>query len=190
MSNQLPELSWIAEARKHIGLKEVKGVKHNPTIIQWLKDLKAFWSDDETAWCGVFVAHCLQYAGMTRSNINSRSKNYIKGTPTKPNEYPFNWYGALDYIKEGGVKLTKPAYGCVAVKTRKGGGHVAFVVGKTKNGKLVCLGGNQSDMVCYALYDPADFAEFRWYGKTTKPSSFRYDLPVLSGVTATKVTEA
>jgi len=35
--NQLPELAWIAEARKHIGLREIKGSKHNPTILINLK---------------------------------------------------------------------------------------------------------------------------------------------------------
>ena len=57
----MSELAWIAEARRHIGLREVKGVQHNQTIVGWLKRLKAWWSDDETAWCGTFVAQCLQY---------------------------------------------------------------------------------------------------------------------------------
>jgi len=43
--------------------------------------------------------------------------------------------------------------------------------------------------VSYALYNDADFQEFRWYGKASRPADFRYDLPALSGVTATKVTE-
>jgi alpha-D-ribose 1-methylphosphonate 5-triphosphate synthase subunit PhnG len=35
-------------------------------------------------------------------------------------------------LSKSGTKLAKPAYGCVAVKTRIGGGHVCFVVGKDK----------------------------------------------------------
>lgn len=167
MSNK-PELDWIFEARKHVGLKEIKGPQHNKTIQQWLKDLKAWWDDDETAWCGVFVAHCLQAGGI---------------------KYPKHWYRALDYLN-GGAKLSKPAYGCIAVKSRKGGGHVCFVVGRDKKtGKLVCLGGNQSDSVCYALYNESDF-DFMWYGKTSSPAAHRYELPMITGVTATKVTEA
>ena len=35
MSNY-PELPWIAEARKHIGLKEnTSKFKHSPTILSW-----------------------------------------------------------------------------------------------------------------------------------------------------------
>lgn len=165
----MTELSWIAEARKHIGLKEVKGAKHNLTIQKWLKNLNAWWSDDETAWCGVFIAHCLKSAGIV---------------------YPKHWYRALSYL-DSGARLKKPAYGCVAVKTRKGGGHVCFVVGRDKKtNKLVCLGGNQSDMVCFALYAESDFEAFMWYGKTNNPAQSRYDLPILSGVTATSVSES
>lgn len=174
-----PELPWIAEARRHIGLAEIAGPKHNQTIIKWLKDLKSSWLDDETAWCGTFVAHCLQTAGFQRGSVNSRSKTYKSGTKAPPGFYPFNWYAALEYIKEGGVKLDKPCYGCVAVKSREGGGHVTFVVGKTPTGKLICLGGNQSNKVCFAVYDVSAFEAFMWYGKTSKPAAHRYDLPVL-----------
>ena len=58
------------------------------------------------------------------------------------------------------------------------------------SGKLVCLGGNQSNKVCYALYSESEFQEFRWYGRTPQPANKRYTLPLLSGVTAIRVTEA
>ena len=166
--NKLPELAWIAEARKHIGLREIKGSKHNPTILSWLKSLGAWWFNDEEPYCGVFVAHCLQTAGVT---------------------FPRHWYRALDYLNYG-TRLVQPAYGCVAVKSRKGGGHVCFVVGKSADGKLVCLGGNQNDMVCFALYNEADFEAFMWYGLTASPAQHRYKLPVLLGISPTETTEA
>ena len=166
--SKLPELSWIAEARKYVGLREIKGSKHNPIIISWLDNLKAWWSEDESAWCGTFVAHCLAESRIT---------------------YPKHWYRALDYLNYG-TRLIQPAYGCVAVKTRKGGGHVCFVVGQTKEGKLVCLGGNQNDMVCFALYDKKDFEAFMWYGSTSQPAQGRYNLPILSNITATSVSES
>jgi len=165
-----PELPWIAEARKHIGLREdTSKFKHSPIIISWLKALGAWWIDDETPWCGTFVAHCLQTAGI---------------------KFPKDWFRALAYLS-GGNKLTNPAYGCVAVKTRKGGGHVCFVVGTDKwTGKLVCLGGNQSNMVSYALYNESDFEAFMWYGQTSSPAQHRYELPLLSNVKAIDITEA
>ena len=161
------DLAWMIEAKKHIGLREIPGKNHNQTIMSWIKSLGGWFTDDETPWCGTFVAHCLKTAGI---------------------KYPKNWYRALDYLNYG-APLQKPAYGCVAIKTRKGGGHVCFVVGRNKAGKLVCLGGNQGNAVSYALYNESEFEEFRWYGKTSRPADHRYNLPVLNGVSATKVSE-
>lgn len=162
-----PELPWIAHARKYVGVKETPGPGNNSVIMSWLKKLKSFIKDDATPWCGTYVAECLSSAGIP---------------------IPRHWYRALDYLNFG-TKLDKPAYGSLAIKTRKGGGHVTFVVGITPKGKLVCLGGNQSDSVCYALYDKSEFTAFHWYGTQKYPASFRYDLPVITNVTATKVTE-
>lgn len=185
-----PELDWIKEARKHIGLKELNGTNRHPTIDAWAEDLGASWVIGQ-AWCGTFVAHCLKTAGFTRGTISSRHAQWNKKRNDQAGIYPYNWYGAKDYINEGGYKLAKPAYGCVAVKSRTGGGHVCFVVGKDKTtGKLVCLGGNQSNMVCFALYSESEFDGFYWYGKTANPAQSRYNLPILTGVTATGVSEA
>ena len=41
-----------------------------------------------------------------------------------------------------------------------------------------------------ALYTESEFQEFHWYGKTSRPAEHRYNLPLMSGVTATQVTEA
>lgn len=60
----MKELNWINTARQFIGLREVKGTKHNPTIIQMLDEMgkfsneaRAWWRDDETPWCGLFVGY-------------------------------------------------------------------------------------------------------------------------------------
>jgi len=161
------ELSWIRTGRELVGTKEIKGRLHNKAIVKMLSFLGSWWSEDETPWCGVYTAYCLKKNGVT---------------------IPKHWYRALDY-KNYGNALTKPAYGCIAIKARRGGGHVTFVVGKTGDGRLVCMGGNQNDMVNYAVYRESDFDEFRWYGLGTRPATKRYNLPTLK-VTATKVTEA
>lgn len=161
-------LSWIDYGRKFIGLKEIKGPKHNGIILGWLSDLKAWWKDDETPWCGTYIAHCLKEQGI---------------------EVPTHWYRALDYMNKGTL-LPGPAYGCVAIKGRKGGGHVTFIVGITPTGKLVGMGGNQNDMVCYATFNKSDFDQFRWYGTQKLPLKERYELPVITNVTSSKVTES
>lgn len=171
---KLGELAWVKTAKENLGKREIGTSNTSPDIEMWQKFIlgkpvtKGHYLYG-VAWCGTFVAYCLK-------------KNGIK--------IPTHWYRALDY-KNSGAKLSKPAYGCVAVKTRNGGGHVAFVVGRDeKTKKLVCLGGNQSNMVCYALYAESEFDSFMWYGKTNNPDPDRYNLPIIKGITATKVTEA
>lgn len=103
------DLAWMVEAKKHLGLKEnTSKTAHNPTILKWLQSLGSWGQEDETPWCGTFLAWCLKSTGVA---------------------YPKHWYCALDYVNYG-FKLSKPAYGCVAIKTRSGGGHVCFVAGR------------------------------------------------------------
>lgn len=112
--------------------------------------------------CGTFVAHCLQ---------------------TAKRAIPKEWYRAKAYIGYG-TPLKEPAYGCIAVKSRKGGGHVFFVVGKTASGDLVGLGGNQGNSVCYAKFKPSDIDYFCWpdqlNGSPSFPDSTRYVLPLFN----------
>ncbi|HFC7958534.1 TPA: TIGR02594 family protein [Neisseria meningitidis] len=163
------ELPWLAEAGKHIGLKEIPGAKHNPIIQSWLKDLGAWWQDDETPWCGVFVAHCLKMAGR---------------------DIPKNWFRARAY-ETYGLPLEQPAYGCVATFTRKGGGHVGFVVGETEKGDLLIQSGNQSNGVNIAAFPRSRATSYRWPskgGRLLPPDPSRYVLP--KGIAAASKSEA
>lgn len=56
----------LVEAVKNLGVKEIVGKEHNPTIMKWAVDLglKSVYSSDEIPWCGLFVAHCCQTAGI------------------------------------------------------------------------------------------------------------------------------
>lgn len=132
--------SWIVEAESHVGLKEIKGAKHNPKIVEWLKSLKAWWFDDEQPWCATFTSHCLKATGHV---------------------VPKEWYRAKSFLNWG-KKLSYPAYGSIAVKSRKGGGHVTFIVGQDAKGNLLGLGGNQGDAVNINAYTKADFEGFFW----------------------------
>lgn len=149
------ELPWLVHARKYIGVKEIKGTMHNQTIQSWLHRLKAWWLDDETPWCGVYVAACLNLAGFP---------------------YPKEWYRALAY-RNWNVPLSRPAYGCIGVVKTKNGHHVGFVVGKNKNGDLILLGGNQGDRVSYAPFKRESFIGYSWPSKF--PAQERFDLPLL-----------
>lgn len=135
---------WVEEARSHIGLAEIPGKKHNYAILQWLAKLGAWWRDDETPWCGTFVAHCLGAQGIA---------------------LPKHWYRALAWA-DWGVAVA-PRLGAVAVFERKGGGHVGFLVGQTATAYAV-LGGNQGNKVSIATLPKERLRATRWPAGVSK----------------------
>lgn len=165
--------AWIAEAHKHIGLKEIVGSAHNKTILSWIKNLNGWFTDDETPWCGTFIAQCLKETG--------------RGVPK-------HWYRALAY-ESYGTRLARPAYGCIGVMARTGGGHVTFIVGETHDGRyLVGLGGNQSNAVNLMKFPKSRFTAFAWptyaSGVASSPYPSRYSLPKYSSNLQTSTNEA
>jgi uncharacterized protein (TIGR02594 family) len=147
---------WVSTAESYLGLKEVPGVGNNPTIIKWLVSLKAWWRDDLTPWCGTACAYVFHEVGL---------------------KIPFAWYRAKEWL-DWGVKLDSPAYGCVAVFNRKGGGHVGIVVGIDGLGRLMVWGGNQSDMVSVAPFGRERILGYRWPSDANRVVP-NYNLPLL-----------
>jgi len=136
----MQEQSWITEARKHIGLTEVKGPQHSPEILQMWRDIKRGGiKDDETPWCAAFVGAMLERVGV-RSSRFERARSYL------------DW----------GQQLGLPVPGCIVVFTRQGGGHVGFAVGRDKAGNLLILGGNQSDAVNIKAFSVGRVSGYRW----------------------------
>ena len=108
------------------GTQETVGPKHNPVIMGWAKEvgLSSVYTADEIPWCGLFVGHCIDEAGIKVTIEN----------PLLAKEW--NNFGS-------GVQ---PCYGAIMVFTRDGGGHVGFYVSEDADTYHI-LGGNQSDMV-------------------------------------------
>lgn len=152
----MAEPTWVTEARRHIGLAEIKGPKHSSVITGWLDSLRAWWKDDETPWCGVFVAHCMKHAGYPLPKFWMRAKDWL------------NW----------GKTLSKPVAGCVVIFERKGGGHVGFVVGRDKAGNLMVLGGNQGDAVNIKPFATTRVTGYRWPESRLVPANS--NLPLLA----------
>ena len=121
-----PELAHVAIARKYVGLAEVKGSKHNPTILSLT--VKAFaatgkksWiHNDEIPWCGSYLGGVFAESGLGH-------------------KIPKEFYRAKEW-ESAGTKLTRPAYGCVVTFTRDGGGHVGIVVGTLYKNSNTSLG--------------------------------------------------
>lgn len=121
-------------------MREVPGSPTAPFIARWLTELKAWWNDDETPWCGTAVAAWMNACSISR---------------------PKEWYRAKSWASWGSP-LLEPVEGCVVVFERTGGGHVGLVVGVDKTGRLMVLGGNQGNAVCIAPFDRSRAIAYRW----------------------------
>lgn len=134
------ELPWLDTAKSHIGLKEIPGRKSNPTILQWASDVNVenVYKNDDTPWCGLFVAHCME----------DNDIDWIDGPL-----WALNW-------NKFGIKTT-PRFGCVMVFKRNGGGHVGFYISEDSDTYHI-LGGNQSNSVNVTRVRKSQFVGARW----------------------------
>ena len=120
---------WMTVAQSQLGQTEIKGHRNNPQIVAYHASTTLQAKTDEVAWCSSFVNWTLKQVG-------------IQGTNSASSQSRKHW----------GQRLKRPVYGCIAILSHKGGGHVAFVAGINKNGRLVLLGGNQHDTVNYSAF--------------------------------------
>lgn len=159
---EMTKPAWLLIAEKDLGVKEIKGPKHNSIILAMWKLIKRGGiKDDETAWCAAAVGSWFEKAGIVSSRFES-AKSY----------------------EAWGQFLASPVVGCVAVFTRDGGGHVALVVGQDKAGNLICLGGNQGDEVNYRAFPRSRVTAYRWpAGYPVPPAG---PLPILDPVALSK----
>ena len=135
-----PEPKWLVEARRHLGLAEIKGPQHSPEILKMWRDIKRGGiKDDETPWCAAFVGAMLERTGIKSSRFE----------------------GARSFLQWGSL-LPEPVLGCVVVFSRAGGGHVGFAVGKDQAGNILVLGGNQADAVNIRAFPVSRVTGYRW----------------------------
>ena len=132
---------WFQTANKFLGLKEIPGPRHNSVILGWLETMRAWWRNDETPWCGVFVAYCMKEAGLPYPKLYMRAKAWAD-------------YGSL-------LRADRLAPGAILVFDRDKGGHVAFYVGEDA-GHYFVLGGNQANSVSIMKIGKSRLIASRW----------------------------
>jgi uncharacterized protein (TIGR02594 family) len=160
---------WFDIAMCEIGEQEGSGkASNNPRIVEYLQQFNhlnraGLSAVDETAWCGAFVAWCLQQAGVT-------SNDFINGKYLA---------GAKMWLHVG-ENLNEPVPGCVTVvynakassATTATGWHVGLYVSGDKSGVML-LGGNQGNKVCVAPFLRAkgwSVEGYRWPSGMTLPA--------------------
>lgn len=132
---------------KEVGIKEYAGEADNPDVIKYHKTTAGRYSDDEVPWCGSFVNWVMLKAG------------YDITVPYPERATSWEMFGEV---------IDEPVLGTVAIKSRRGGGHVCIVIGKDLYGNLLCLGGNQNDEVNIKVYPQSAFHAFRQPLNTSK----------------------
>ncbi len=94
---------------------------------------------DTNAWCASFVNYCLKEA---------------KYAPGRSHMSTFTFGTDKDLF----VQVKEPIYGAIRFTHRTGGGHVCLVYGVAA-GKLVVIGGNQGNQICFELMNLGDKGE-------------------------------
>jgi uncharacterized protein (TIGR02594 family) len=144
---------WMIEAMGLLGIKEDASDADDPLIMGWAKALKISYANDATAWCGLFVAHCI-------------------GTQLPSEPRPTSPLSARAWLKFG-VKST-PQFGAVMVFWRGSPddwqGHVGFYVGEDARAYHI-LGGNQGNRVSVIRMPRARFLGARWPAKVADPKA-------------------
>lgn len=163
---------WLARAVALRGLYEHTGSADNPQILEMARicggNIAKTYKHDSIAWCALFVNYCLIASGYDGDDSL--------------------W--ALDFANYG-RKLSGPAVGAIASKKRDGGGHVFIVRGRDDQGRIVGIGGNQSDMVCDDEFDAEAIVAFTWPDDAPLPTAGKSmtdlsALPLITSVSAAR----
>ena len=141
---------WFEIAESYVGLREIKGLQHNPTIVGWLKNfaknVKAAWirrKGDEIPWCAVFVSHCLHSAGYSTTE-NARAASYATyGKPSK-------------FVPGSVIVIKRKRSGADQATGSRAGFHVGFLIRQTRTHYYI-LGGNQRNRVLRVWYSKAKY---------------------------------
>ena len=133
---------WMKTAMNAIGQKEIPGPKNNPRVMEYHEAAGSYSTGDSgkyDAWCAGFVSWVMKKHGFTPPQKAMRA---------------LSW-------RDFGKSVTKPIFGAIGIKERRGGGHVSFVVGQSRDGMLLyMLGGNQNNEVNVSQYKRSDWIKF------------------------------
>ena len=135
--------SLISIALSQYGVKEVKGAKDHPQIINYFTSIgyNKTKFKEETAWCSAFVNWVAKEAGYEHTNnLTARS-----------------WLSA-------GKSIENPKIGDLVVLWRENPdswkGHVGFLVKESKR-YVYLLGGNQGNSVSIKAYPKSRVLDYR-----------------------------
>ena len=116
---------WLDIAEREKGVREAAPGGSNPRIEAYHASTSGGAEPDTVPWCSSFVNFCIEQAGLDGTN-SKRARSW-------------ETWGSKSPLRPGAVVVFK--------RGQPPKGHVGFFVGKDSLGKLLILGGNQSDSV-------------------------------------------
>lgn len=141
---------WMNIAIAEIGVKEIPGKEHSTRVLDYHSATGLGAKDDETPWCGSFVAWVFKQAGIDYADVWASAA------------------GARQWLRWG-QPLKSPIHGALMVLSRGASataGHNTFFVDWVDEEKGIFngLGGNQSNSVNVSRYRMSDVLEggIRW----------------------------
>ena len=133
----------LAIALGEYGVTEVPGRNNNPRILSYSAFTGLNWvKDDETSWCGIFMAFCAKSAMLPGVANCATARNWLK------------W----------GYEVTHPKTGDVVIMWRDSPdswkGHVGIFINQLGD-EIHVLGGNQGDKVCIQKFPASRVLGYR-----------------------------
>lgn len=129
--------NWMDVAQAEIGVKEGAGAGR---IEQYHASTKGGSQPDSVPWCSSFVNFCIEQGGLAGTD-SKRARSWV------------TW----------GEEIDSPRSGAIVVFSRGNSsqGHVGFFAGMNA-GRLLILGGNQSNAVNISEFSPTKILAIRW----------------------------
>jgi uncharacterized protein (TIGR02594 family) len=168
------EAPWmeIADGELSAGIREP-----NPRIKEYFRSTDfGAGATPTTHWCGAFVAHCLKNSGSPEA-----AASIPKGAAVAANWKGWGRSLLLESrdIPRGALVVFKPGDGSGT------SGHVAFFNGHDENGRMLVLGGNQSDEVSSKRM-PLQVAYIGWLDLATEAFAAQF---AEDGVTGREISD-
>lgn len=168
---KLPKL--VSAAIQYLGVKEIPGSASNPVIIEMARSLgiSDIYTNDDLSWCAVFINNLIKITGKPIVDYKKDRYNLLRA------KYLLNWGEP--------VELKDALLGDIVIIDRVGGGHVFILIGFTKEGNLIGIGGNQSNKVSFSEFDKDRVLGARRFYATGIPASAKKYILDSDGVVST-----
>lgn len=144
MPQDFTQFPWMEVALGEIGVRELRGNRHNPRILEYFTAVRGDTHDDETAWCSAFVNWVMREIGITGTQ-RANARSWITWGNSIPTDTLH--YGAITVLWR--------------VSPSSWEGHVGFYVG-SEGGEIVLLGGNQGNAVSLKNYPRSRLLGLIW----------------------------